>query len=83
MPSPTAQQTGRQFNRMGVPGVFGPDVTAGLPLNETTAADQMKKAGCESLLLLLLLFVWWPGRGLRARSCVAGVITLLQYVLLG
>lgn len=43
--SRAALMTGRQFNRLGVPGVFGPVVTAGLPLNETTAADQMKKAG--------------------------------------
>ena len=34
--SRAALMTGRQFNRMGVPGVFGPDVTAGLPLNEVS-----------------------------------------------
>ena len=30
--------TGRQFSRIGVPGVFGPSVDNGLPLNETTVA---------------------------------------------
>lgn len=49
--SRAALMTGRQFNRMGVPGVFGPDVTAGLPLNETTAADQMKKAGYATAIM--------------------------------
>ena len=53
--------TGRQFNRMGVPGVFFPTVSQGLPLNETTVAGQLKKAGyataamgkvCADLLLL-------------------------------
>ena len=43
--SRAALMTGRQFARIGVPGVFGPSVTAGLPLNETTVADQLKKAG--------------------------------------
>lgn len=43
--SRAALMTGRQFNRVGVPGVFGPTVKAGLPLNETTVADQLKKAG--------------------------------------
>ena len=37
--------TGRQYTRIGVPGVFGPTVDKGLPLNETTVADQLKKAG--------------------------------------
>mmetsp|Transcript_56321 Transcript_56321/g.180831 ORF Transcript_56321/g.180831 Transcript_56321/m.180831 type:complete len:599 (+) Transcript_56321:53-1849(+) len=37
--------TGRQFTRTGVPGVFGPTVNVGLPLNETTVAEQLKKAG--------------------------------------
>ena len=39
---------GRQFARVGVPGVFGPTVDVGLPLNETTAADIMKKAGYKT-----------------------------------
>jgi len=43
--SRAALMTGRQFNRMGVPGVFGPVVTDGLPLNETTLGDQAKKVG--------------------------------------
>jgi arylsulfatase A len=46
--SRAALMTGRQFARIGVPGVFGPSVTAGLPLNETTVADQLKKAGCAT-----------------------------------
>jgi arylsulfatase A-like enzyme len=37
--------TGRQFARIGVPGVFGPTVNTGLPLNETTVANQVKKQG--------------------------------------
>ncbi len=37
--------TGRQYTRVGVPGVFGPTGNTGLPLNETTVADQMKRAG--------------------------------------
>ena len=43
--------TGRQFNRIGVPGVFGPDVTTGLPLNETTIANQVKKAGYATAIM--------------------------------
>eukprot|EP01047_Picozoa_sp_COSAG01_P046101 COSAG01_NODE_4299_length_5163_cov_8.009479_6_plen_134_part_00 len=43
--SRAALMTGRQFARIGVPGVFGPSVHNGLPLNETTVADQLKKAG--------------------------------------
>jgi len=37
--------TGRQWSRMGIPGVFGPTVDSGLPLNETTVADQLSAAG--------------------------------------
>ena len=37
--------TGRQWSRMGIPGVFGPTVSSGLPLNETTVADELSKAG--------------------------------------
>ena len=37
--------TGRQFTRIGVPGVFGPTGNVGLPLNETTVAEQLKRAG--------------------------------------
>jgi len=37
--------TGRQWTRMGIPGVFGPTVSTGLPLNETTVADELGKAG--------------------------------------
>ena len=37
--------TGRQWSRMGIPGVFGPTVSSGLPLNETTVADQLSAAG--------------------------------------
>jgi len=36
--------TGRHFTRSGVPGVFSPTVNVGLPLNETTLAEQLKKA---------------------------------------
>jgi len=43
--SRTALMTGRQYVRVGMPGVIGPTVNVGLPLNETTVADQMKKAG--------------------------------------
>ena len=54
--SRAALMTGRQFARIGVPGVFGPSVTAGLPLNETTVADQLKKAGCTAEPLLWCVF---------------------------
>jgi len=37
--------TGRQWSRMGIPGVFGSTVDDGMPLNETTVADQLSKAG--------------------------------------
>ena len=37
--------TGRQWSRMGIPGVFGPTVSSGLPLNETTVATLLKGAG--------------------------------------
>eukprot|EP00051_Salpingoeca_urceolata_P019388 m.283015 g.283015 ORF g.283015 m.283015 type:complete len:565 (+) comp19410_c1_seq1:371-2065(+) len=40
--------TGRVFARIGVPGVYGPTVDNGLPLNETTAADIAKKAGYKT-----------------------------------
>ena len=42
--SRTALMTGRQYTRVGCPGVFGDSSTTGLPLNETTVADQLKKA---------------------------------------
>ena len=37
--------TGRQWSRMGIPGVFSPTTASGLPLNETTVASQLKLAG--------------------------------------
>ena len=43
--SRAALMTGRQYTRIGVPGVFGPTGDTGLPLNETTAADLAKQAG--------------------------------------
>eukprot|EP00586_Coscinodiscus_wailesii_P004105 CAMPEP_0172485774 /NCGR_PEP_ID=MMETSP1066-20121228/13956_1 /TAXON_ID=671091 /ORGANISM="Coscinodiscus wailesii, Strain CCMP2513" /LENGTH=514 /DNA_ID=CAMNT_0013251235 /DNA_START=310 /DNA_END=1854 /DNA_ORIENTATION=- len=43
--------TGRQYPRTGVPGVFGPTVAAGLPLNETTVAEQLKKAGYTNAIV--------------------------------
>lgn len=46
--SRAALMTGRQYNRIGVPGVFGPGVTTGLPLNETTVAAQLKKVGYKT-----------------------------------
>ena len=42
--SRAALMTGRQFTRVGVPGVFGPTGNVGLPLNETTVAEQLKAA---------------------------------------
>jgi len=39
--SRAALMTGRQFLRTGVPGVFGPTVRDGLPLNETTLAEHL------------------------------------------
>ena len=49
--SRAALMTGRQFNRVGVPGVFGDTSTTGLPLNETTVADQLKKAGYATAIM--------------------------------
>ena len=49
--SRAALMTGRQFARIGVPGVFGPSVSAGLPLNESTVADQVKKAGYKTAIM--------------------------------
>lgn len=43
--SRAALMTGRQFPRTGLPGVLGPTVRGGLPLNETTLATQLKGAG--------------------------------------
>ena len=49
--SRAALMTGRQFTRVGVPGVFGDSSTTGLPLNETTVADQLKKAGYATAIM--------------------------------
>eukprot|EP00039_Didymoeca_costata_P029425 m.24627 g.24627 ORF g.24627 m.24627 type:complete len:574 (+) comp7626_c0_seq1:438-2159(+) len=49
--SRAALMTGRQFARVGVPGVFGPDVQTGLPLNETTIANQLKKADYATAIM--------------------------------
>jgi arylsulfatase A-like enzyme len=43
--------TGRQYTRVGCPGVFGDSSTTGLPLNETTVADQLKKAGYATAIM--------------------------------
>ena len=37
--------TGRQWPRMSIPGVFSPTTNSGMPLNETTLAEQLQKAG--------------------------------------
>ena len=37
--------TGRQWSRMGIPGVLSPVTNSGLPLNETTLANQLKQSG--------------------------------------
>jgi len=49
--SRTALMTGRQFTRVGTPGVFGSTVDVGLPLNETTVADQARKAGYTTAMM--------------------------------
>jgi hypothetical protein len=49
--SRTALMTGRQYTRVGCPGVFGDSSTTGLPLNETTVADQLKKAGYATAIM--------------------------------
>jgi arylsulfatase A len=46
--SRAALMTGRQYNRVGTPGVFGPGVATGLPTNETTVAAQLKKVGYKT-----------------------------------
>ena len=43
--SRAALMTGRIYSRIGLPGVLGPTSQTGLPLRETTLADQFKKAG--------------------------------------
>lgn len=43
--------TGRQYARLGVPGVYGPTVNAGLPLNETTIAEQLKKKNYATAIM--------------------------------
>lgn len=49
--SRAALLTGRQFTRVGVPGVFGDGANTGLPLNETTVADQLKKVGYRTAIM--------------------------------
>lgn len=49
--SRAALMTGRQFPRTGVPGVFGPTVTGGLNLNETTIAEHLKQAGYATAIV--------------------------------
>jgi arylsulfatase A len=49
--SRAALMTGRQYTRIGTPGVFGPTGNTGLPLNETTVADQAKKAGYATAIV--------------------------------
>lgn len=65
--SRAALMTGRQFARIGVPGVFGPSVTAGLPLNETTVADQLKTAGYATAIM----GKWVRSRPSGSSSCLA------------
>ena len=43
--------TGRQWPRMGIPGVFNPTTASGLPLNETTLAEQLQGAGYTSAIV--------------------------------
>lgn len=40
--------TGRQWSRMGIPGVFMPATASGMPLNESTLADELRAAGCAA-----------------------------------
>ncbi|EDQ85419.1 uncharacterized protein MONBRDRAFT_11941 [Monosiga brevicollis MX1] len=49
--SRAALMTGRQFARIGVPGVFSPTGNTGLPLNETTAAQQLKQANYATAIV--------------------------------
>ena len=46
--SRSALMTGRQYVRLGVPGVFFPTVADGLNLNETIVGKQLKKAGYKT-----------------------------------
>ena len=46
--SRSALMTGRQFVRLGVPGVFRPTTRYGLNTNETSVAKQLKKAGYKT-----------------------------------
>lgn len=54
--SRAALMTGRQYSRVGVPGVFGDSSSTGLPLNETTVADQLKKAGYATAIMVTSMF---------------------------
>jgi arylsulfatase A len=49
--SRSALMTGRQFPRTGLPGVIGPTEQIGLPLNETTIAEQLKRAGYSTAII--------------------------------
>ena len=49
--SRSALMTGRQYVRLGVPGVFGPTVDDGLNLNETVVGKQLRKAGYKSAIM--------------------------------
>ena len=53
--SRTALMTGRQPGRVGMPGVINSLSAAGLPLTETTLADDLSAGGCESDRQQLLL----------------------------
>jgi arylsulfatase A-like enzyme len=61
--------TGRQFARIGVPGVFMPSINVGLPLNETTVAAQLKKASYATAAI---------GKWVREheRACYCGAAVL-------
>lgn len=49
--SRAALMTGRQFARTGVPGVLDATWNIGLPLNETTLAEQLKKADYATAIM--------------------------------
>jgi len=49
--SRAALMTGRQYPRLGVPEVFGQVTNEGLPLNETTLGEYLKKAGYSTAIV--------------------------------
>lgn len=55
--------TGRQSVRVGMPGVINSLAVEGLPLNETTIADYLSRAGYKTMAV----GKWHQGQRLEVR----------------